>query len=224
MSGSVSNEIPEDLGRNRGRRISAHEHNHVDVAQTNRDENRKDRMDTLHIRRHHASTQLELLSHEARHTDLGQLRQGHSLLAQVKSHLERHGLHQNALSEQAHHMLHRRQRGHTHVALLSPQHLRLAQALAFQRCLCAHAQRSHQARAQGPFSPMVAHARSRAQRRVRRSARRDLARDWQTRALLFVHRRLGLRGHRGYDHQRRRRQVSNQSDNNLAQDCYLNIF
>ena len=138
---------------------------------------------------------------------VGELRQRHPIQLQVESDLERHGLHQDTAPEQAHHLLHRGQRRHPHVALLPPQHQRLAQAVALQRRLLAHAEGPDRVHAQRPVAAVVAHAEHRQVRRVRGAARRNLAGDRQAPALLLEDRGLGLRRHRGHDHQRHRREV-----------------
>lgn len=88
MRRTVSHQIQKDLRRNRRRRIPSNKHNNAHTAKANRNKDRKNRVDPVHIRRHNATSQLELLPHETGHTDLGQLRQRHSILAQVQSNIE----------------------------------------------------------------------------------------------------------------------------------------
>ena len=139
MHGAVPQQIQEDQRLDTGRRLSAHQYHNHHVAQADRDQDREDRVDTVDIRGHHAPAQLKLLPHEAGHTHIGQLREGHSLQPQVEPYIERHGLHQDPLPYQADHLLHRGQGGHFDVALLPPQYQRLAQAFTLQRRLCADA-------------------------------------------------------------------------------------
>lgn len=139
MRRTVSHKVQKDLRRNRRRRIPSNKHNNAHTAKANRNKDRKNRVDPVDIRRHNATSQLELLPHETGHTDLGQLRQRHSILAQVQSNIEWHRLHQDSVSGQAYNMLHRGQRGNFDVALLPTQYLRFAQAIPFQRRICPHA-------------------------------------------------------------------------------------